>query len=372
MREIIADIENMNPAMRDFAESIVTTETPVETTPVVEAVADPVVAPIVTQTPATPVENITPPAGGGTPPSTPEVIVPDLQKIKLDTLKGIFGDEVDSEEKARELLDSYKKPAEVADPFANDYIKGLNQYLKDGGSRDVYDKVMTLKVDGLTAFDAQKTLMLWENPELNEEDVALALQDKYRQTDEDSDTDKRIGAVHLATDGKAAIKKLTELQNLHAIPEPVRIARNNEAIESERMSKWAPVAPTIVDGIKELEVSLGENQTFKFTGITPQVRAEALADVQRAITHSGIQHTAESVSQIQSIAKERILVRELPNILRAIKDQTATDVEARIRAEYSNPSPVVTGDTPPGTADSPQDAMFKLQMARLSGGVPRS
>jgi len=365
MADIIVDPSQVNQGVLDMIKDV-TPQAPIEPPVAVAPVVAPAVTPPVVPPVTSPAPELTNPlAPGVTPAPAADIIPPNTDEVKRQTLKVIFGEDVDSEEKAKEILDSYKNQPPLESPFANDYIKGLNEYIKNGGSQDIYSRVMSLDLEKMTPFDAQKTLMLWENPELKEEDVALALNDKYRQTEDDSDADKRVGAVHMTTDGRAAKLRLAELQKVNSVPEPVRIAQNQERLESERIAKWAPQTSTLVDGVKELEVSLGENTAFKFANISNETRQQALADVQSAIKYSGIPYTPENIAELQRVAKERMIVRELPNILKAIKNQAETDTEAKIRAEYVNASPVVTGDTPPPAHQTEQDRLFKLQMERL-------
>lgn len=363
MAEIIVDETQVKPEIQSLMAE--------EQTPAVPetVIPEPPAAPPVIETPAAVVPPVTPPEPikEVTSPPAPVIDTPDPKKIVSDTLKVIFGEDIDSEEKAKQFLETVKTPAVAPDPFVNEYVKGLNEYIKDGGTREVYDKVMTLDIDKLDAFNAKKTLMLWENPDLNEADVELMLNDKYRQTEGDSDEDKRIGGVHMATDGREAKKRLLELKGQYAVPEQARAQADFQRLEEERLNKWNPVVPGIVNQVNEIEVSLGENQTFKFTGITPESKQQALDVVQMVVKNSGAPYDAQGQALINQIAKERLILNNFPDIIKAVVNQVTSDVDAKVRAEFANPSPVVAGDPPPSKDETPQDRQARIAMARLSG-----
>jgi len=371
MAEIQVDIEKVNPDILQGMADIETVEPePVVAEPVAAVAPEPVPAPAAEPPKAVETEiKIETTAAPG---ATPQVAQPSntaASPVDISSkLKAIFGEDVDSEQKAIEMLNSLKNQPPAPEPWANDYVKGLNDYLKNGGTKDVYDRVMSVDIDKLSPFDAQKTLMLWENPELNEEDVVLALKDKYRQGEDEDETEKRIGSVHMTSEGRVAKQRLVDLQNKYSVPEPARAQSDFIRGETERLNSWEGKAHQIVSEMQNIELPLSENEVIKFASISEGTKSEVIADIQSAIKHSGIPMTPENVGELKRVATERVLIREFPSILKAIKASVETSTEARVRAEYSNPSPVQAGDPVPARGKTPEEVQFEKTLARLKQG----
>ena len=137
-----------------------------ETTEIVEspvATTEPTTDAAVIATTTEPVETTTI--------TTTEPVAPDYNKFLNDESEGLFGD-VDSFKQALPKIKGYdtlaQEKAELeeklkVDPFANDYVKTLNEMVKGNKSADeieAFTKISRLDVDNMSAVDAKVMKMV--------------------------------------------------------------------------------------------------------------------------------------------------------------------------------------------------------------------
>jgi hypothetical protein len=91
----------------------------------------------------------------------------------------------DELESSYEELQSQLNEAENKEPdFANDFVKGLNEFIRNGGDPESYIKVQGVDLKEMEPIDVLKTQMKWENPDLSADDINLLLNEKYKLSDE--------------------------------------------------------------------------------------------------------------------------------------------------------------------------------------------
>lgn len=284
-------------------------------------------------------------------------------------LSDIFGEDVDVETAKQRYSELKEKASQTDQVFANDYLKGLNEYIKAGGTREAYDSVVSVDIAGMDGIDAIKTMIMWENPGLEAEDVKLALLDKYRQLEDDSEHDRKVGKVQLLLDEKEARKKLKEIQESHKLVGPERSQKEMEMQEAKRIDSWAPHAQNMVKSLNTIDFDLGNGSKFAFGDFTEQDKAELNAELMNIIRYSGINPTNEDMKSLQSVLRERAIVKKFDKIVSAIYNEASTISAKAARNEYHNSEVIRKGDPSPakGTV-SPEDNLFERQMAYLQGG----
>lgn len=343
-------------------------ETPAATPPpVVPAAATP---PPAVETPVTPPASVKPESTEPPPPAQP-----DLSKVINEKLKAIFGDDIEDEDSAKAYIESLKKAPEPVNPFANNYVKGLNDYLKanPSGTKDIYDKIVSLDVSKLDHLQALKTKMLWDHPELSEADVDLFLKREFRQSDDiDDDEEKRMGAVNLTIHGAKAKKELQELQERHRLPDDQKAKAEEQDREANRIESLKPVVKKLVDELAEVEFDLGENPekeargTFKYVISDQDLKKEIRKELNDVVQYSNITNSKEDLEVLKNTAMERLKVKRMQEIIKAACEHTETIVSERLRKKYSNAAPPhIPESLPPArTGASAADSLFD----KITGG----
>lgn len=284
------------------------------------------------------------------------------------SLSDIFEEDVDFDTAKQRYQELKSKASQSEEVFANDYLKGLNDYVKNGGNKEVYDKIINVDITKMDGIDAIKTMILWENPGLEEEDVKLALLDKYRQLEDDSEHDRKVGRVQLLLDEKDARKKLNEIQESHKAVGPERDQKMFEMQENKRMESWSPHANNIIKGFNALEVDLGNGSKFSFNDFSDQDKTELMSDLVNVIKYSGLNPTADDVKSMQAVLRERAIVRKFDKIVTAIYNEAASTSARAARSEYHNSEVIRKGDNLPNKGSvTPEDNLFERQMAYLTG-----
>lgn len=316
-------------------------------------------------------KNTPPPAGG--------------PKIE-DELKEIFGVDI-SKEDAKKLAAQLPQLKNLADQveklkndqlkFASPYIQGLNEYVSKGGTKDVYDRVQALEVDKLEGIDAVKALYKWQNPGIEDGDIELYLQDKYKQGEGVTDPEKKIGGVALSIDAKKAKEELGKIKQENAVPDSERLRLQEETMEGDRLKAWQPTAKKLVDQFNSLEITLDDGDEAKkiaktvlnYTKIEADDKKQLDEDIRNILEISGMPHNAEEMAAMKNIMQERFIVRKFPSIVKAIYQEALTEIGKRARNEYHNGNPPPPGDTPPGAGSkkSNADDLYKKQEAHLRG-----
>jgi len=321
----------------------------------------PAVTPPAPVTPAVQIPTETPvtPPASVKPENTEPPVIPaqaDLSKVHNETLKAIFGDDIEDVDQAKAYLENLKKVPEPVDPFANSYVKGLNDYLKGNptGTKEIYDKIISIDVKSLDNLQAIKTTLLWEHPELSETQVDLLLKREFRQSDEfDDDEDKQLGAVNLTIRGNDAKKKLSELQERHKLPDTEKVQAEAADKEKVRIESLKPVVKELVEGLNELELDLGENPekesrgTFKFSIADPEFKKELRKEMNDIAQYSGLTNSKEDREILKGAAIDRVVAKRYKELVKAACEHTESITAEKLRKKYSNAAPPASQESLP-------------------------
>lgn len=345
-------------------------------TPPVTPAATPEVAPVATpvvekkeETPVVPVASVKLESA-----EPPQANV-DLSKVINEKLKAIFGDDIEDEDSAKAYLENLKKVPEPVNPFANNYVKGLNDYLKANptGTKEIYDKIISIDVTKLDHLQALKTKLLWDNPELSEADADLYLKREFRQSDDiDDDEDKRLGAVNLTIYGAKAKKELQEIQERHKLPDEEKVKAEERDKEVQRIESLKPVVKKMVEELAEVEFDLGENPekesrgAFKYIISDQDLKKEIRKELDGIVQYSGLTTSKEDLDILKKTAIERLWVKRKDQIIKAACEHTESVVSERLRKKYDNPAPAHTPESlpPARTGATAADNLFN----KITGG----
>ncbi len=318
------------------------------------------------------------------PADSPADSVLDKDKYATELLEEIFGTKgVDKETAKKIALAARDLPtlsAKLADleknqtVFVNDYVKGLNDYLSKGGTRETYDRVQALDLDKLSGLELIKAQYKWDHPELTDEQITLKLNKKYQQTEDFDEPEKQLGLVDIAIDSKEAKKKLEAIKQKESVPDAERQRLINEEAEQKRVADWKPQVKNLVDATNGLDIVLetddkgNPTKTFQFKISDQKLKDGLMEDANGILDAWDVQPTPENIKALNDVLRDRVIVREHANIVKAIWNEAKTTIDKQYRDKYHIGDEPPAGDKPPVPgAKSNEDDLYEKQLKRERG-----
>lgn len=301
------------------------------------------------------------------------------EEIESSVIESVFGKKLTKDE-AKKLVEQlpniFKEVEELKanqPKFANDYIKGLNDYLEKGGDAETYNRIQALDLEKLQGLDVIKAKYKWENPQLTEDQIDKKLKRVYHQGEDDLAEDKENGLIDIAIDAKKAKEELLKIKQEKSIPDPERLRQQEEQDEATRISSWKSSVSKIVKEFNSFDVPLAYDKdgkptdVFKFTDFPDDLRKAVEQEVNLIIEESGIPHTQEAIQAVsQEVVRDRFLSRAFPKIIQAVFTEAETRAKKAKNAEYHNDNPPPKGDATEGAKKATnEDEVFEMQMKRL-------
>lgn len=314
------------------AEPVVVTETPAAAAPTTTTEVVPPVTEPVTQT--------TPPSV--TEPTTPTPAVFDWSS---------FGEGMD-EAKVREALNRIPElESKVnANPYANEYISKLNEYVRNGGDANLFNRAWA--VDTTTMTDADKLSMRMQvESGWSKEDADFYVNNKYNLGEEYDSNDPavRMSRMELKRDAAMASTFLDKFKADGTTPPPppadtfaqyqqeasVRAQTNLQAI--------TPVIGALTTELATLEV--GDGLNYPVSQATLTALKEHLSNVVQLPEFAT--EVASDKEAIRGLAQDFIIAREYQSMLK----WQATELQKKFIADKSNVRQPEGTSTPPGQID---------------------
>lgn len=203
-------------------------------------------------------------------------------------------------------------------PFVNDYVKKLNDYVAQGGDADVFHRVMRVDPDKLTNEQKISLQLQWQKniaPDKADKYVA----NKYKlgdgHTDEEGNltTEAESARLALEIDAPDADKFIRE-----AIKQELAPPDNTGQIEA-RVAQWTPVLPTVKDNNNVIVFKGAHDVTTDFT--VPHETLNAIEAEMNDIIKDpsvGWLPDKEGMAWANDYMKKEILAKHFPEILNAV------------------------------------------------------
>lgn len=272
-----------------------------------------------TEEPTAPPAPPTPPAASSTDAAPTTTSIPDITTWLNETFKGEYKSAEDLikaitdskslgtkySEAEQKLKDFETKSKE--NPFANDYVKGLNEFVKKGGDPAIYNKVQAIDVPKLNERDAL-VMRLRVQHGLTKADAEFRVDRKYKvgESFDQADPEVREARIDLKIDGESAKEYLSKYKTDSLVPPGERIQQETERAKAQQLEGWNPVTDKVIEGLKQVEIPIDTKGTtiqFKVPGETVPYLQEHLKNV---LATTDLRPDAEG----QNIMKE-ILLREI-------------------------------------------------------------
>ena len=341
----------------------------------------------------------TPPAGtppaGETPPATPPVTPPggetpppagtppvDVDQVRADMLKEIFGDQyqtVDDLKQANitgqlqelstlregKVALEAKLEAKPKTSFVNDSIALFNEFVKETGNSDfgVFKKINSADIANMDPMEALVTSAVLKTPALAGQEVNLKknFERKYNLDPESVDeAELAINKVGLLQDGEEAKKSLLEVKSKLKMPEPpeetpaAEIPKEMTAEKKQTLqTEWGKVATKMGETYGSLPIYMKDS---KEPVLNYQIDSEAQkAYVQGAVAYcvqNQMELNEDNVKLVAGIMQNQMFIKEQRNIMHSVFEKARSLTEEQVTALYDHPSPARNTDTPPTPPES--------------------
>lgn len=281
----------------------------------------------------------TPNPGGDPPAPSPET----------DFLKGILGGKFTKAEELTAYITGLEEKANSVpdEPFVNNYVKSLNEAIRNGIDPEVFAEVSRIEVDKLDPKEALVLQHMWQD-KLSRDEAVLLVENKYRlgEGENEEDTEVKLARINAKTDSNKA-KEFLKTHQQEALTPPA------EKLIAEQQKAWEPVYSQITEPLKTIKIE-GKSGTFTFP-VNADIMKQAEGLV-RDVISSGmfdVKPDKEGLEFARNIAYKEILANSLPAILDGISDYYRLEA---IKQQH-NPRPA-GAQTPPAPAEGQGIAEF--------------
>lgn len=253
------------------------------------------------------------------------------------------------------------KTAQPVDPFANDYIKKLNELTKAGAPPEqvkLFTEINSLDVKALSPVEAKELALRYEHG-LTAEEAKNMINSMYKldpEVYEKAIVDAEN--VRLKVESKKDAEYLEKLQTNAAInPAETQQAEYAARIE-EYAKKVEPIAKSIQESLTAIKgVNLngkqGEDAILIDLPVSEETRAKLTDVVTQYAVQNNIPLTNEGTQHLKEFAENLALIDNWKSMAIDIASKT----EERIRAEFHNPSSIQRG------IDNPADNKAAQELA---------
>lgn len=256
-------------------------------------------------------------------------------------------------------LESVKASSEV-NPFANDYIKKLNELTQGGATADqlkLFNEINSIgEIKTLTPFEAKKLALRYEH-DLTPEQAETMINNQYKLDESAFDKDIVEGEkIRLKVESQKDFKYLEDLQ-AKASENPAQVQQQEQDnLVKEYTAKISPIAKSIQDSFTVIKgVNLNGKQGADAITIDLPVSEESRAQIADLVTQHALMHNIrldeKGMEHLNEFARNVSLISNWESMAIHIASKT----EERIRAEFHNPSGIPRGDDNPADDKSVKD-----------------
>lgn len=234
-------------------------------------------------------------------------------------------------------------------PYANDYIKGLNDFVKKGGDPAVYNKVASIETEKLSDKDALVLKYRFQHG-MTKEDAEFKVARKYKLGDsfDPEDPDVRESRIDLQLDGKEAKGFLSEYKTKELTPpDQIRAQKADQELQV-RVKSWESQTPQVLESLQKVEVPYDDKNAITFE--IPKETAARLSDMaQEVIRTMDVNSDTDGKQFLKEVLLREIFFvhkNDIAKIIAGAKDkQWAKDTHhpSSLKEETAAPAPA-TGD----------------------------
>lgn len=221
---------------------------------------------------------------------------------------------------------------------------------------NVVSNLSPTKVEKLSDFDAVKTKLLIDNPDIEGGDKGAVdlLCERFGVTEEelaDYDSLDPLVKNKIKIESKSAKKELKSMFEGIELPKKVDIAETRQSIKTS----WEAPLKELVKGIDKLQVAEG----YDFI-VTDEMKNGLFEEQISNISNHLVKLDEESAKFVAGEMRKELLVRNMDKIIQSVKKDMEEAIRAEIRAEVHNSKPLNNETRATATAKTFQDFLETL------------
>jgi hypothetical protein len=245
-------------------------------------------------------------------------------------------------------FDAAKERLSKTDTEFHPLAKGVNQLLAEGkNAKDIekYLYVQQLDIEKLTNEQVVKEQLAAKNPTLSQAHINALYDNEYGIHRNDDDTALLLKEAKLQQVAEQARIELGE-RKVQMQPTAVKNEADN-ALRSVTLAAWQPVAPTILNSLATLPISLKTDGGELSLDFVPNLTPEESNFVQQQLlsyaSNNNLPITQDTTTQLRGLASTMVRSLRFEQILTAaVKDVEAAYKELSVR-QIANNRPIQNG-----------------------------
>ncbi|NQY43373.1 MAG: hypothetical protein HRT87_08525 [Legionellales bacterium] len=255
-----------------------------------------------------------------------------------------------------DLIDQIESLESKSPEYANDLVKGLDSWMKQGGDPKFYMDVQAVNFDEMSPMDVLVYNFKKDNPTMSEKEIRTYLDGEY-QLDPDKYNESEIERSNfkLKLESGKVLGSLKEMQQETSIPDPEKERVDFESSEKERMDNWSPSISKTLEEFKSINLNISDNLDLSWT--TTKEEIDSLKDdLYDAIEYSGIELGEDSSTHVQEVLENMYFSKHKHQILRAVAERARSYSDEEWLKTVHNPSAIKqtsegVGNQPPKSKD---------------------
>ena len=255
-----------------------------------------------------------------------------------------------------DLIDQIESLESKSPEYANDLVKGLDSWMKQGGDPKFYMDVQAVNFDEMAPMDVLVYNFKKDNPTMSEKEIRTYLDGEY-QLDPDKYNESEIERSNfkLKLESGKVLGSLKEMQQETSIPDPEKERVDFESSEKERMDNWSPSISKTLEEFKSINLNISDNLDLSWT--TTKEEIDSLKDdLYDAIEYSGIELGEDSSTHVQEVLENMYFSKHKHQILRAVAERARSYSDEEWLKTVHNPSAIKqtsegVGNQPPKSKD---------------------
>lgn len=224
--------------------------------------------------------------------------------------------------------------------YANDLVKGLDSWIKQGGDPKFYMDVQAVNFDEMAPMDVLVYNFKKDNPGMSEKEIRTYLDGEY-QLDPNKYDESEIERSNfkLKLESGKVLGSLKEMQQETSVPDPEKERVAFESSEKERMDNWSPSISKTLEGFDSIDLNINDNLNLSWT--TTKEEIDSLKeDLYDAIEYSGIEPGEDSAAHVQEVLENMYFSKHKHQILKAVAEKARSYSEEEWLKTVHNPSAI--------------------------------
>jgi hypothetical protein len=266
-------------------------------------------------------------------------IVKEPEAEKPNSLEEISGGRFKSQEDIDRLYQENEalKQRLESETYRTDDARKFDNWVESGNDPELFHIFQALPVEELNDEELLMARYRIERPELSAEDIELLLADKYKQTDEYTDTQRRVGTINQSEDAREARRFLSELKTKTDVTDVTNVRESARQMEVNRVESWTRDIPNHVGSFEKITVAAGDKDNYNYFPSVDQKKV-LQQELEKVFRNAPIPYNEEGKAAVNQIVEDTFFRLFKNDITKAVAVAAKSKANDQIAKEIHNPS----------------------------------